>query len=96
MRLTRLIVFFGIALAVFPAFAASRGNAVIQTSVSTILCPTLEGYPDCGSSDDAARAFYKAYSLRAISAPRRPASPAKLHRAERGFKPGPRLVARFN
>jgi hypothetical protein len=88
MRLIALIVFYGIALAVFPAFAAGRGNAVMQLSVSTILCPTLEGYPDCGSSDDAARAVYGADSLRAISAPRRATSPAKSPQARRGFKPG--------
>jgi hypothetical protein len=80
-------VFFGIALTVFPAFAAGRGNATMQTSVSTILCPTLEGYPDCGSSGDAARALYRADSLRAISAPLRAAWPAKTHRAGRGLKP---------
>ena len=61
MRLTTLIVFSGIALTSFPAASAT-------------LCPTLEGYPDCPWSDNAARAFNQG-NLEAAKA----AVPAKSH-----------------
>jgi hypothetical protein len=45
-----------------------------QRSASATLCPTLEGYPDCPWSDNAARAFNQG-NLEAAKA----AVPAKSH-----------------
>ena len=78
MRFTALIVFSGIAVTAFPAFAAGTSNVAVGLTAST--CPKYEGYPDCRWSEDEAQASYqRAASVRAAF-PR-----AKSHR---GLKPG--------
>jgi hypothetical protein len=80
MRFTAFLVFSGIALTAFPAFAAGTSNAAVRPIASNTLCPQLEGYPDCPLSEEVARAFYPG------AAPVRAAFPrAKSHR---GLKPG--------
>src|SRR5262249_48265427 len=48
MRLVTFILSSGIALTWIPACASAQSNTSSQPSVSTIICPKHEGYPDCG------------------------------------------------
>jgi hypothetical protein len=77
MRFTALIVFSGIVLTAFPAFAAGTSNAAGPIAST---CPKYEGYPDCRWSDDAAQASYQGAASARAAFPR-----AKSHR---GLKPG--------